>query len=74
VTLDGRELDANRARAIATLANAAESQLAAESEVRSAQAALTLARATHDRIHTLHDQRSATATGTRPGGLGTRHR
>jgi RND family efflux transporter MFP subunit len=60
VTLDGRELDANRARAIATLANAAESQLAAESEVRSAQAALTLARATHDRIHTLHDQRSAT--------------
>ena len=60
VTLDGRELDANRARAIATLASAAESQLAAESELRSAQAALTLARATHDRIRTLHDQRSAT--------------
>jgi multidrug efflux pump subunit AcrA (membrane-fusion protein) len=60
VTLDGRELDANRARAIATLASAAESQLAAESELRSAQAALTLARATHDRIRTLHGQRSAT--------------
>jgi len=60
VTLDGRELDANRARAIATLASAAESQLAAESELRSAQAALTLARATHDRIRRLHDQRSAT--------------
>jgi RND family efflux transporter MFP subunit len=60
VTLDGRELDANRARAVATLASAAESQLAAESELRSAQAALTLARATHDRIRTLHGQRSAT--------------
>ena len=60
VTLDGRELDANRARAIATLASVAESQLAAESELRSAQAALTLARATHDRIRTLHAQRSAT--------------
>lgn len=60
VTLDGRELNANRARAIAALASAAESQLAAESELRSAQAALTLARATHDRIRRLHDQRSAT--------------
>jgi RND family efflux transporter MFP subunit len=60
VTLDGRELNANRARAIATVASAAESQLAAESELRSAQAALTLARATHDRIRTLHGQRSAT--------------
>jgi multidrug efflux pump subunit AcrA (membrane-fusion protein) len=60
VTLDGRELDANRASAIATLASAAESQLAAESELRSAQATLTLARATHDRIRTLHGQRSAT--------------
>lgn len=60
VTLDSRELDANRARAVATLASAAESQLAAESELRSAQAALTLARATHARILRLHDQRSAT--------------
>ena len=60
VTLDGRELDANRARAVATLASAAEAQFAAEYELRSAQAALTLARATHDRIRTLHDQRSAT--------------
>ena len=60
VTLDSRELDANRARASAALASAAESQLAAESELRSAEAALTLARATHARIRTLHDQRSAT--------------
>ncbi len=60
VTLDSRELDANRTRAIAMLASAAESQLAAESELRSSQAALTLARATHDRIRTLHEQRSAT--------------
>ena len=60
VTLDSRELDANRAHANATLAGTVESQLAAESELRSAQAGLTLARATHDRIRRLHDQRSAT--------------
>jgi RND family efflux transporter MFP subunit len=61
VILDGREIDANRARATATLASAAEAVRAAQSDVRSAQAALTLARTMHERIKTLHDKRSATA-------------
>ena len=60
VVLDGRETDANRARAIATLASATDTVRAAQSDVRSAQAALTLARTTHDRINTLHDKKSAT--------------
>lgn len=60
VVLDGRETDANRARAIATLASATDTVRAAQSDVRSAQAALTLARTTHDRIKTLHDKKSAT--------------
>jgi RND family efflux transporter MFP subunit len=60
VILDGRETDANRARAIATLASAADTVRAAQSEVRSARAALTLARTTHDRLKMLHDKKSAT--------------
>lgn len=60
VTLDGREIDANRARAVATLASASEAVRAAQSEVRSAQAAVTLARTTEQRMRTLHEQRSAT--------------
>jgi multidrug efflux pump subunit AcrA (membrane-fusion protein) len=60
VVLDGREVDANRVRADATLASAAETVRAAQADVRSAQAALTLARTTHDRVRTLHDKRSAT--------------
>jgi membrane fusion protein, multidrug efflux system len=60
VVLDGRETDANRARAMATLASATDTVRAAQSEVRSAQAALTLARTTHDRVKTLHDKKSAT--------------
>lgn len=60
VILDGREIDANRARASATLVSAANAVRAAQSDVRSAQAALTLARTTHDRIKTLHDKKSAT--------------
>ena len=60
VVLDGREIEANRARATATLASATEAAQAAQAEVRSAQAAVTLARATHDRVRTLHEKRSAT--------------
>jgi RND family efflux transporter MFP subunit len=60
VTLDNREIEANRARAAAAFASAVEAARAAESDLRSAQAAATLARATHDRIRTLHDKRSAT--------------
>ncbi len=60
VTLDSREVAANRARAAAALASAVEATHAAESEVASAEAAARLARTTHDRMKTLHDRRSAT--------------
>jgi RND family efflux transporter MFP subunit len=60
VTLDGREITANRARAAAAFSGAVEAAHAAEADVRSAQAAVVLARATHERIRTLHDKRSAT--------------
>ena len=61
VTLDSREVTANRSRATAAFASATEAAHASESDVRSAEAAVVLARATHDRIRTLHDKRSATA-------------
>jgi RND family efflux transporter MFP subunit len=60
VTLDGREMSANRSRATATLTGSVESVRAAEGAVRSAEASLTLARATRDRVRMLHDRRSAT--------------
>jgi RND family efflux transporter MFP subunit len=60
ITLDGREIAANRSRAAAAFASAVAAARAAESDLKSAQAAATLARATHDRIRTLHDKRSAT--------------
>jgi RND family efflux transporter MFP subunit len=58
--LDNREIEANRSRAAAAFASAVEAARAAESDLGSAQAAATLARATHARIRTLHDKRSAT--------------
>lgn len=61
VTLDSRDMAANRSHAAASVASASEAARAAESDVRSAQAAVGLARATHDRIRTLHEKRSATA-------------
>jgi RND family efflux transporter MFP subunit len=61
VTLDGREVTANRARAAAMLSGAVEAVRGAESDVSSSQAVVVLARATHDRIRTLHDKRSATS-------------
>jgi multidrug efflux pump subunit AcrA (membrane-fusion protein) len=60
VTLDSREIEANRSRAAAAFASAVEAARAAESDLGSAQAAASLSRATHDRIRTLHDKRSAT--------------
>jgi multidrug efflux pump subunit AcrA (membrane-fusion protein) len=60
VTLDGREAAANRARAAAAVTGAVEAAGAAESDVRAAQAAVVLARATADRVRTLHGKRSAT--------------
>jgi RND family efflux transporter MFP subunit len=60
VTLDNREIEANRSRAAAAFASAVEAARAAESDLASAKAGAALARATHDRIRTLHDKRSAT--------------
>ena len=60
ITLDAREAGANRARAGAAMTASLESARAAEDEVRSADAALVLARATHDRMSALHAKRSAT--------------
>jgi RND family efflux transporter MFP subunit len=61
VTLDSRELRANADRAAASLAAARESAAAATAHQAAAEAALGLARATHDRMHRLHATRSATA-------------
>ena len=60
VTLDARETKARRARETAAFGAAMESAAAAETDVRTAESRLALARATHDRIRTLHDKRSAT--------------
>ena len=61
VTLDAREITANSTRASAALASAIEAARAAESDTQAADAALRLARATHERINTLYAKRSATA-------------
>ncbi len=61
VTLDAREIRANRARAIASSLAAAESARAADADTRAAESAVVLAQATRDRMSALHATRSATA-------------
>jgi RND family efflux transporter MFP subunit len=60
VTLDARELRANTARASAALTGAVEAARAAETDTRAAEAALGLARVSHERIESLFRTRSAT--------------
>jgi RND family efflux transporter MFP subunit len=60
VSLDGREVMANRDRAVAAVAGAEQSVLAARSDVAAAQANVVLAQATHERIATLAARKSAT--------------
>jgi len=60
VTLDARELSANAERAASAVTAAIETSRAAESRAASAEAALRLAAATHDRIDGLYQKRSAT--------------
>jgi multidrug efflux pump subunit AcrA (membrane-fusion protein) len=60
ITLDARELSANADRAASALTAAVEASRAVESRAASAEAALRLANAMHDRINALHDKRSAT--------------
>jgi multidrug efflux pump subunit AcrA (membrane-fusion protein) len=61
VTLDGRDIQANKERAEAASLSAAEAAHAAEADVRGAESTLTLARATHERMAALQAKRSATA-------------
>jgi len=60
VTLDGREMQAQAGRASAALAAARQSVRAAESEKLAADADLTLATTSFDRINGLYARRSAT--------------
>jgi RND family efflux transporter MFP subunit len=60
VVLDGRDLGAQARSAKAAALGAGLAATAAGAEQRAAEAALTLARATHDRIIRLHAARSAT--------------
>lgn len=61
VALDAREIQAEKGRADAASLSASESARAADADLRSAESAVVLARATHDRMATLHAKRSATA-------------
>lgn len=61
VTLDARDIQANKGRAEATSLSAAEAARAADADVRAAESGLVLARVTHERMAGLHAKRSATA-------------
>ena len=60
VTFDGRELEANRARAAAEVTALERSHAAAVADRAAADAAVTLARASHGRIVALHARDAAT--------------
>jgi multidrug efflux pump subunit AcrA (membrane-fusion protein) len=61
VTLDAQDIHAEKSRAEAGSISAAEIARAAKGDVEAAESAVTLARATHDRMASLHAKRSATA-------------
>jgi RND family efflux transporter MFP subunit len=61
VTLDAQDVQAERSRAEAGSMSAAEVVHAASGDVRAAESAVILARATHDRLASLHRKGSATA-------------
>ena len=60
ITLDDRDLASNRTRVAASLSALERTASAAAADRDAADAALTLARATHGRIETLYARRSAT--------------
>jgi RND family efflux transporter MFP subunit len=60
VTLDGRDIQAHKRQAAAASLSAAEAARAADADVRTAESALVLARATQERMASLHAKRSAT--------------
>jgi RND family efflux transporter MFP subunit len=61
ITLDGRELDANRGRAAAEVTALERNHAAAVADRTAAEAAVTLARVTHERIAALYARDAATA-------------
>lgn len=61
VVLDGRDLEAHARAATAASTAAADGIAAARADQQSAEASLTLARTTYDRMAALHAKRSATA-------------
>jgi RND family efflux transporter MFP subunit len=61
LVLDGRELQANAARATAAASGSKLGLQAAQAEARAAASALTLARLTHERVRGLNERKSATA-------------
>ena len=61
IELDAREAQAHAAGSTASLEAAQQAEHAAQAEERTAAAALTLARASHERISTLVARKSATA-------------
>ena len=61
ITFEGRELDANRGRAAAEVTALERTHAAAVADRAAADAAVTLARASHGRIATLHARDAATA-------------
>jgi multidrug efflux pump subunit AcrA (membrane-fusion protein) len=61
VTLDAQDMHAEQARAEAGSISATEIARAAKGDVQAAESALTLARATYDRMASLHAKKSATA-------------
>jgi len=60
VTLDARDLKADKSRAEAAALSATESARAADADARATESAVVLARASHERIATLQAKRSAT--------------
>jgi multidrug efflux pump subunit AcrA (membrane-fusion protein) len=60
VTLDARDILANKELSDATSRSAAGAARAAEADVRAAESAFVLAQATHERMVSLHAKRSAT--------------
>jgi RND family efflux transporter MFP subunit len=60
VTLDARDIQANEGRAEAASLSAVEEARAADADLRAAESAVVLARASHDRMAALHAKRSAT--------------
>lgn len=61
VRLDARQLESGTVSADATLAGALDGATAATAEAAAAQSALTLAKATYDRVSKLHERQSATS-------------